>query len=120
MLCIIAIVNFPFLFALSNQITTVHSVSTKPRTVPKIDSHRLATKENSLTRSTLRASKRNSGPTPEVCPHCERSFGIKAYDRHVEWCKEKSRLNNTNMTADQHLAKERLQARTNYRAPSVR
>lgn len=91
------------------------------RTAPKIErTNKLAT--SSLTRdSATRVSKRNQGPTAELCPHCERSFGIKAYDRHVEWCKEKSRLTtNSSLTAQQHLAKERLQARTTYKAPNLR
>lgn len=59
-------------------------------------------------------------PVSELCPHCDRSFGIKAYDRHVEWCKEKSRLKNPGTTRQLSIAKERLEARTKYRAPNVR
>lgn len=105
----------------SAAIDATSSTTKAQRTAPKIDRpNKLAT--SSLTRdSATRVSKRNQGPTAEVCPHCERSFGLKAYDRHVEWCKEKSRLTiNAGMTAQQHLAKERLQARTKYKAPNLR
>lgn len=48
----------------------------------------------------------------ETCPHCMRNFGPKSYDRHVEFCKEKTRkissAPNINL-----LAKERLEARKN-------
>lgn len=67
-----------------------------------------------------RVSKRSNEPTAQKCPHCERSFGIKAYDRHVDWCKEKSRFTNPSPTAQQHIAKERLQARTTYKAPGLK
>lgn len=60
-------------------------------------------------------------PVSEQCPYCERSFGIKAYDRHVEWCKEKAILK---AHGAQHskdvVGKEKLNARINYRAPSLR
>ncbi|XP_050311545.1 uncharacterized protein LOC126747093 isoform X2 [Anthonomus grandis grandis] len=52
----------------------------------------------------------------ERCPSCERHFGPKAFDRHVEWCKErKSRIHRSPASVQQ--AKERLEARTKYRAP---
>lgn len=58
----------------------------------------------------------------ERCPHCERCFGIKAYDRHVEWCREKTlqasiKKNNTKYQA---AAKERLEARIKYKAPCLK
>ncbi|XP_055372878.1 probable serine/threonine-protein kinase DDB_G0282963 isoform X2 [Condylostylus longicornis] len=64
-------------------------------------------------------AKRHIPPASEQCPECGRHFGIKAYDRHVEFCKEKSKIaqfkgNNTSQ------AKERLEARTKYRAPNLR
>ncbi|KAL1464751.1 hypothetical protein WDU94_004369 [Cyamophila willieti] len=56
----------------------------------------------------------------EQCPHCGRSFGPKAFDRHVEYCKEKfSRLENVKPNISLQ-AKERLEARTKYRAPCVK
>lgn len=46
----------------------------------------------------------------EKCPHCDRSFGPKAFDRHIEWCKEQSiRINLKSNTTKE--AKERLEAR---------
>lgn len=54
----------------------------------------------------------------ERCPSCDRQFGPKAYDRHVEWCKEKKahqRIKNS--PANVLLAKERLEARTKYVPP---
>lgn len=67
-----------------------------------------------------RSSKRNLGPINKICSQCGRSFGIKAYDRHVEWCREKAKITHPTLSAQQHLAKERMQARTKYKAPSVR
>lgn len=54
----------------------------------------------------------------ERCPSCCRQFGPKAYDRHVEWCKEKKanqRIQNS--PANVLLAKERLEARIKYVPP---
>lgn len=46
----------------------------------------------------------------EKCPHCERNFGPKAFDRHMEWCKEqKARIPKSPASI---IAKERLEART--------
>lgn len=57
----------------------------------------------------------------EQCPYCERSFGIKAYDRHVEWCKEKAILKAHGAQPSKDVVgKEKLNARINYRAPSLR
>lgn len=67
-----------------------------------------------------RQVKRNLAPVTEQCPHCERFFGHKAYDRHVEWCKEKSRIGNPSNNSMVNKAKERLEARTKYRAPPVK
>lgn len=54
----------------------------------------------------------------ERCPSCDRHFGPKAYDRHVEWCKErKNRIQQS--PANVLLAKERLEARTKYRVPPL-
>lgn len=47
----------------------------------------------------------------EACPHCLRNFGRKSYDRHVEFCKNKSQRISTAPVISQ-LAKERLEART--------
>ncbi|XP_044253322.1 uncharacterized protein LOC123004230 [Tribolium madens] len=54
----------------------------------------------------------------ERCPFCERHFGPKAFDRHVEWCKEhRSRIQKS--PANVLLAKERLEARTKYKVPPL-
>uniref|UniRef100_A0A1A9WWT5 C2HC/C3H-type domain-containing protein n=1 Tax=Glossina brevipalpis TaxID=37001 RepID=A0A1A9WWT5_9MUSC len=78
---------------------------------------RVRSSDRSLTR-------RGPQPPPsEQCPHCERSFGVKAYDRHVEWCKEKTLLasiKQVNSKAEGSAAKARLEARTKYRAPYLR
>lgn len=47
----------------------------------------------------------------EKCQYCDRCFGPKSFDRHIEWCKEQSsRINAT--TAATREALERLEART--------
>ncbi|XP_017783429.1 PREDICTED: uncharacterized protein LOC108567453 [Nicrophorus vespilloides] len=54
----------------------------------------------------------------ERCPTCDRQFGPKAFDRHVEWCKErKARLPQS--PANIMQAKERLEARIKYRVPPL-
>ncbi|XP_043254218.1 uncharacterized protein LOC122398440 [Colletes gigas] len=53
-----------------------------------------------------------------VCPTCNRHFGIKAYDRHVAWCKE--RVTRVTLSPATNIAKERLEARMRYRAPSLK
>jgi hypothetical protein len=68
----------------------------------------------------LKQRSTSLAPVSERCPHCDRSFGIKAFDRHVEWCKEKSRLKNPNSSMELSMAKERLEARTKYRAPNLK
>lgn len=46
----------------------------------------------------------------EQCPSCGRYFGPRAFDRHVEFCKEKlARIKTTPSKASQ--AHERLEAR---------
>ncbi|XP_052891710.1 uncharacterized protein LOC128299711 isoform X3 [Anopheles moucheti] len=65
--------------------------------------------------------KRSMSQQNEPCPYCERCFGMKAYDRHVEWCREKALLNrNVNNNQTISAAKERLQARIQYKAPQIR
>ncbi|XP_076660761.1 uncharacterized protein LOC143364151 [Halictus rubicundus] len=53
-----------------------------------------------------------------VCPTCNRHFGVKAYDRHVAWCKD--RIARVQISAATNIAKERLEARMKYRAPSLK
>ncbi|XP_017795296.1 PREDICTED: zinc finger C2HC domain-containing protein 1A-like [Habropoda laboriosa] len=53
-----------------------------------------------------------------TCPTCNRHFGVKAYDRHVAWCKE--RITHVSLSPAANIAKERLEARMKYRAPAVK
>lgn len=55
----------------------------------------------------------------ERCPFCDRQFGPKAFDRHVEWCKEHQTRVQKSPTANP-VAKERLEARIKYRVPPVK
>eukprot|EP00095_Tigriopus_kingsejongensis_P009735 maker-scaffold429_size173697-snap-gene-0.32 protein:Tk09735 transcript:maker-scaffold429_size173697-snap-gene-0.32-mRNA-1 annotation:"hypothetical protein KGM_04049" len=48
------------------------------------------------------------------CPQCHRKFGHKPYDRHVQWCEEKSLRLQDSPNKDL-VALAKLQARTNYR-----
>lgn len=71
--------------------------------------------------SKMSSSRRvTAQPHNEQCPYCERCFGIKAYDRHVEWCKEKALLKTINNKETVSAAKERLQARIKYKAPNLK
>ncbi|KAJ6646268.1 Zinc finger C2HC domain-containing protein 1A [Pseudolycoriella hygida] len=71
-------------------------------------------------RDTTRLSKRNTQPVSEQCPHCERCFGVKAFDRHVEWCEKKARLTIHSTPKAVTAAKEKLEARTKYKPPSLK
>ncbi|XP_049767977.1 zinc finger C2HC domain-containing protein 1A-like [Schistocerca cancellata] len=51
----------------------------------------------------------------EQCPHCERSFCLKAFERHVEWCKD--RRAPVTLSPNTLKAKEMLDARLKYTAP---
>ncbi|XP_044760664.1 uncharacterized protein LOC123318046 isoform X2 [Coccinella septempunctata] len=63
----------------------------------------------------------NHNSANERCPVCDRSFGPKAFDRHVEFCKEqKNRVQVHKSPAVVQQAKERLEARINYRVPPLR
>ncbi|XP_014476695.1 PREDICTED: uncharacterized protein LOC106745523 isoform X2 [Dinoponera quadriceps] len=53
-----------------------------------------------------------------ICPTCNRQFGIKAYDRHVAWCKD--RVPSIPISPAVNLAKERLEARMRYKAPALK
>lgn len=81
----------------------------------------LATSTPTVKETKLKAErKRHLLPPSEPCPYCERCFGVKAYDRHVEWCKEKSRLLCNQKNQTKNVAKERLEARIKYKAPCVK
>ncbi|XP_076387251.1 uncharacterized protein LOC143264336 isoform X2 [Megachile rotundata] len=53
-----------------------------------------------------------------MCPTCNRHFGVKAYERHVAWCKD--RVTHVPVSPATNIAKERLEARMKYRAPAVK
>lgn len=55
----------------------------------------------------------------EQCPHCGRSFGPKAFDRHEEYCREKYLRLEPRPCVSFTQAKERLEARNKYRAPPL-
>lgn len=65
-----------------------------------------------------RSSTTLGTPTHERCPSCDRQFGPKAFDRHVEWCKDKKTTIHKS-PASVILAKERLEARTKYKVPPL-
>lgn len=70
--------------------------------------------------STMPGTKSSSSflADTERCPSCDRQFGPKAYDRHVEWCREKKATQRLHQSpANVLLAKERLEARTKYVPP---
>lgn len=76
-------------------------------------------KHNELVQ-TIKAARLPPGQAPstplrpldqEQCPHCDRSFGPKAYDRHLEWCKEQQARIKPRSPASQR-AKDRVEART--------
>ncbi|EDW00672.1 GH20883 [Drosophila grimshawi] len=75
-----------------------------------------------MSRDRLRASRRAKEPAADRCPHCERTFNLKAFDRHVEWCKEKAIQANmkTTSTAETNKAKERMEARKQYKPPNLK
>ncbi|VVC44677.1 Hypothetical protein CINCED_3A014506 [Cinara cedri] len=54
----------------------------------------------------------------EQCPYCKRNFGPKSYDRHVEFCKEKTQRRPSGPVINL-VAKERLEARTKYRVSPI-
>ncbi|VVD01205.1 unnamed protein product [Leptidea sinapis] len=59
----------------------------------------------------------------QKCPHCSRAFGMRAFERHVEWCADKAKILPAAPT--QHPpqladAKQRLNARKHYKAPLAR
>ncbi|XP_039756119.1 uncharacterized protein LOC120630871 isoform X3 [Pararge aegeria] len=59
----------------------------------------------------------------QKCPHCSRNFGMRAFERHVEWCADKAKiLPAAPQQPPPHIAdaKQRLNARTQYKAPLAR
>lgn len=45
---------------------------------------------------------------------------VTAYDRHVEWCKEKSLIKPNPDPRTVSIAKERLKTRVGYKAPNLK
>lgn len=69
--------------------------------------------------SAKRSTTSLSTSSNERCPSCDRQFGPKAFDRHVEWCRERqARIQHS--PASVRVAKERLEARTKYKVPPLR
>ncbi|KAM3965768.1 uncharacterized protein ACR2FA_000093 isoform 2-T2 [Aphomia sociella] len=59
----------------------------------------------------------------QKCPYCQRAFGPRAFERHVEWCADKAKILPVAPSAPPPAladAKQRLHARTQYKAPPVR
>ncbi|XP_061718560.1 uncharacterized protein LOC133526105 isoform X9 [Cydia pomonella] len=58
----------------------------------------------------------------QKCPHCSRAFGVRAFERHVEWCADKAKILPAAPVQPPHItdAKQRLNARTKYKAPLAR
>ncbi|KAL5274707.1 hypothetical protein ACFFRR_001027 [Megaselia abdita] len=75
---------------------------------------------NFVQSKSIKKSKRTRPPPSEQCPHCERFFGTKAYDRHVEWCREKAMQQAIKCKGSNNDAMDRLHARIKYRAPCLR
>ncbi|PSN31843.1 hypothetical protein C0J52_13063, partial [Blattella germanica] len=72
-------------------------------------------------RRSLSAIEQSRPVNHEQCPHCERNFGPKAFDRHIEWCKEqKSRIPTPLSKSKRSIMREKYSptARTGIREPS--
>ncbi|XP_030568331.1 zinc finger C2HC domain-containing protein 1A-like isoform X3 [Drosophila novamexicana] len=68
-------------------------------------------------------TKRSANVALERCPHCERSFNLKAYDSHVAWCKEKAVIAAFTVgcsNEDTMNAKKRMDARIKYKPPALK
>ncbi|XP_039148200.1 nucleolar protein dao-5 isoform X2 [Drosophila simulans] len=98
----------------SNSATEAPAVAPAASTAPTAPAAPLV-RERSL-------AKRIKAPACDRCPHCDRTFNPKAFDRHVEWCKEKAIQATMKSTNSQETskAKERLEARKQYRPPNLK
>ncbi|XP_030751986.1 uncharacterized protein LOC115879351 isoform X2 [Sitophilus oryzae] len=89
-------------------VTAIRAAKGMPEDIPKSPSPKPRSTTSLLTSTT----------SNERCPSCERHFGPKAFDRHVEWCKERrARIQQSPASVQQ--AKERLEARIKYRVPPL-
>ncbi|XP_068617861.1 homeobox protein 2 isoform X6 [Battus philenor] len=72
----------------------------------------------------VRATVKKPMAELQKCPHCARAFGVRAFERHVEWCADKAKILPAAAAAPPppHIAdaKQRLNARTQYKAPLAR
>ncbi|XP_023247356.1 uncharacterized protein LOC106640960 [Copidosoma floridanum] len=72
----------------------------------------------SLVKSTIGAPTRSN--EKGQCPTCQRQFGLKSYERHVAFCRERATRLPASPQTSNNVAKERLDARMKYRAPALR
>lgn len=89
----------------------------KPNLIPRLNCNQADTNGRQTSKVVSSGAPKRAHETG-VCPTCNRQFGIKSYDRHVEWCRERSSRFPSNIATN--VAKERLQARIGYRAPILR
>lgn len=54
------------------------------------------------------------------CYLISKLFYLSAFDRHVEWCKEKALIKDSPDIASVSAAKERLKTRIHYKAPNLK
>ena len=102
--------------ALERHMKICKKVSTTKRKVFDVTNKRTDGLEKVPTKSPSVVKKKSSRIEDEFkkCPHCERKFGPKPYDRHVKWCEEKNRRMQDSPKKDL-LALAKLHARTAYR-----
>lgn len=131
--------SFIFLFQLQRKLSEVSLKSVASTSAER--HHNMSRKSSVSSLNSMRhLVKRSVSRDNEKCPHCERCFGYKgeifywwtinetylivfdiaAYDRHVEWCKEKALIKPNADPANVSAAKQRMQTRINYKAPNLR
>ncbi|KAK9885189.1 hypothetical protein WA026_010696 [Henosepilachna vigintioctopunctata] len=95
----------------------VHTIRTAKGTSPDMitrSSSTVATPNRKLNHLAISQTSLN-----ERCPSCDRAFGPKAFDRHVEWCQAR-KTTVQKSPANVQKAKERLEARIKYRVPPLK
>ncbi|XP_059081605.1 uncharacterized protein LOC131879334 [Tigriopus californicus] len=103
--------------ALERHVKICEKVNFKSRNVFNVAKRRSEGNPISPKPACERQPKRKSVKPEDVlkeCPHCSRKFGPKPYDRHVQWCEEKSSRLQDSPNKDL-VALAKLHARTNYR-----